>query len=401
MMGSLRSRASRAIRRAGLLPGGLPDGLGEDAALANLRLSSRVVVFFPDPPENLYQIRQWYAAFEALDATMGVTILTQDSRSARAIRTETHLPVYVTALTRTVGAMLEDGEVRVVLYVGQSNANAVAQRSARVAHVFLNHGESDKLVSISNQVKAFDFAFVGGQAAIDRHASGLVFFDAAARLRAIGRPQVPAPAQPAGATTILYAPTWEGTQAVNAYSTVRAFGARLIQSLLTDTDYNIIYRPHPRTGASDRTYRTADREIRALIAAHRGRAAVDTTHDATPTLQRAHLMIADISGIAADWLTQGRPLVTTTPAEPGARIAAPALMYERTPHVDVGSAHLGARIVTAALNDPAAPMIVARLFDHYLSGLHAEASLAAFVAACHEVAELRDVAVRDLESAHD
>lgn len=399
MLGSLRASAGRAIRRAGLLPGGIPDGLGEDATLGDVSLATKVVVFFPDPPENLYQIRQWYGPLAALDKAMGVTILTQDSRSARAIRAETDLAVHVTALTRTVGRLLDDGEVRVVLYVGQANQNAVALRSPRVAHVFLNHGESDKYVSVSNQVKAFDFAFVGGRAAVERHARGLLFFDRTDRLMTIGRPQVPEPAQPTGPTTVVYAPTWEGTHAVNAYSTVRAFGHELVASLLSDPDLHVIYRPHPRIGVSDRTYAAADRRIRALIAAHGDRAEIDTSPDAGPTIQRAHAMVADVSGIAADWLAQGRPLITTTPAELGARIAAPALMYDRTPHVDTSTAHRAADIVGAALEDRALPETINELFDHYLSGLHAEEARAAFVDACRDVATRRDAEIDRLESA--
>ena len=41
------------------MPGGEPDGLGEDAGLGGLVLGQRVVVFFPEPPRNAYQLEQW------------------------------------------------------------------------------------------------------------------------------------------------------------------------------------------------------------------------------------------------------------------------------------------------------------------------------------------------------
>lgn len=386
MRATLRSLGGRVIRRAGLLPGGVADGLGEDDALEHLVLASQVVIFFPDPPENLYQLRQWYAPFEALDRRVGVTVLAQDSRTARTVRAETSLPVHVTAKTRTVGRLLRDGAARVVLYVGQANANAVALRSVDVAHVFLNHGESDKYVSISNQIKGFDFGFVGGAAGVDRHRSGVMFFDADARLFAIGRPQLPTRGTPDGPTTVLYAPTWEGTQSVNAYSSVVAFGEALVSSLLDDEDMHLIYRPHPRTGASNAAYREADQRIRALLANHPHRAQTDLATDAGPAMRRAHAMIADTSAIATDWLGQGRPLISTVPADPRARVARPARIYETTPRIDVDSAPMTARIVRETLSDPAHTQTIAELFDYYLSGLDADQATEAFVDACAEVA---------------
>jgi hypothetical protein len=356
--------------------------------LADAVLTSRVAVFFADPPENLYQVRQWYHAFEALHASVGVTIIAQDSRSARAMRAETTVPVVVAARTRTVGALLADGEVRLVLYVGQANANAAAQRSTEVIHVFLNHGESDKAVSVSNQVKGFDLAFVGGQAGVDRHAAQLMQFDAAARTRIIGRPQVPSRTEISGPTTVLYAPTWEGTLAVNAYSTVKAYGEQLVSGLLADPALRVVYRPHPRTGASDRTYREADRRIRALISAHPGRARVDTSTDPIPALASAHVMIADVSAIATDWLIEGRPLITTVPPEPKARIASPARIFDRTPHIDAASAPQAAELVRAALADTTVSATLSELFTYYLGGMTAEQALAAFLDACHEAITL-------------
>ena len=392
MIAALRSRAGRLVRRAGLLPGGVADGLGEDAALDALRLATRVVVFFPDPPENLYQLREWYRPLELLDETFGVTVLTQDSRTTAAVRSETRLPVHCTALTRTVGRLLSDGEVGLVLYVGQANANAVALRSASVAHVFLNHGESDKVVSVSNQVKAFDLAFVGGPAALERHRRGLILFDAERRLRVVGRPQVPEPATPEGRTTVLYAPTWEGTMAVNAYSSVKAYGETLVASLLRDTDLDVVYRPHPRTGASDRSFGEADRRIRALVERHPDRARVDTG-PAAPALQSAHVMVADTSAIATDWLGQRRPLVSTEPADPRARVAEPARLYRSTPHIGASSAHRAGEIVTAALSDPGSAAVLDDLFEDYLGGLDAAAAQREFVAACGEALERRDEAL--------
>lgn len=387
---SARAVAGRMIRRLGLLPGGLPDGLGEDDSLAEVSLGTTVAVFFPDPPENLYQLRQWYEALEVLHQRVGVTIILQDSRTARAVRSQTGLPVVVAALTRTVGRLLADGAVRVVLYVGQSNANAVGLRVPSVIHVFLNHGDSDKYVSVSNQVKAFDFAFVAGQAGVDRHAAGLMLFDSPNRVRVVGRPQLPARTEPGSPTTVLYCPTWEGTLAVNAYSSVKAYGAPIVEAILADPGLHLIYRPHPRTGASDRTYGAADRHIREIIARHPDRARTDTAPSPAESLGQAHVAIADVSAIGTDWLAQRRPLISTVPAHPDARIARPARIFERTPHISAATATESARIVRDTLDDPDALVAVDELFAYYLGGMDGAAATQAFVDACVAAARVCD-----------
>jgi len=383
---SIRALAGGLIRRWGLLPGGLADGIGDDDKLGDAVLTTRAVVFFPDPPENIYQLRQWYRALEALDEAVGVTVIVRDSRTAALVRDEASLPVIAAGRTRTVGRLLERGRVRLVLYVGQSNANAVALRCAHVTHVFLNHGDSDKFVSVSNQVKAFDKVFVAGPAAVDRHAQALMFYDPAAHVRIVGRPQLPPSAQPAGGLTVLYAPTWEGTMTINAYSSVQAYGERLLRALLADPEVSVIYRPHPRTGASDKSFKAADQRLRSVLAAHPDRASVDVSPDPTQSFHRAHIMVSDVSAIATDWLGQGRPLVSFEPADPGARVAAPARLFSNTPHLNAANIDDGVAVVRSAIADDESTKTLAELADYYLGGLSAEQATERFVAECESAA---------------
>ena len=78
----------------------------------------------------------------------------------------------------------------VVLYVNQNVSNFDVLAYARPQHVFLSHGESDKVYMVSNQAKAYDLTFVAGQAAVDRYRAALHDFDTDAKLRVIGRPQL-------------------------------------------------------------------------------------------------------------------------------------------------------------------------------------------------------------------
>ncbi|WP_430868460.1 CDP-glycerol glycerophosphotransferase family protein [Demequina aurantiaca] len=390
MLKTLRKQAGRALRRLGLLPGGVPDGLGEDAQLDEFLIESRAVVFFPDTPENLYQIRQWYDALQALDAAMGVTIVTQDSRTARAIRGEVELPVLIVGLNRTYSALIRRSKVQLALYVGQSNNNAVGQRSAEIAHVFLSHGDSDKAVAASNLVKGFDFAFVAGQAAVDRYAASVKFFDVDQRLRVIGRPQLPERGERTDATTVLYAPTWEGSQDINAYSSVASHGLEIVKSLGSDPDLSIVYRPHPRTGVSNASFGVADAAIREFVGSLGDRGRVDTSADAAPALRGADVMISDISAIAVDWLSQSRPLLITTPSNPDAQPTGPSKLAQACPRISATAAPDTARLVRAAIADESHASTIGDLADYYLGGLSGAASTARFVETCVEIGRLRD-----------
>ncbi len=68
-------------------------------------------------------------------------------------------------------------DIRVVLYVNQNTRNFQMFRYGRRWHVFINHGESDKMYMTTNQYKAYDYAFIAGDAARERLARVLWDYD--------------------------------------------------------------------------------------------------------------------------------------------------------------------------------------------------------------------------------
>ena len=137
-------------------------------------------------------------------------------------------------------------------------------------HVHLNHGESDKVSMVSNQAKAYDRVFVAGDAAVQRHRAALLDFDLG-RLVRVGRAQLdlqPAPVlEPTSRRTVLYAPTWEGEQAGNNYTSVDVFGPQIVSAVLAVPDVRVVYKPHPRVAISpDPRMAAGHRKILRLIA---------------------------------------------------------------------------------------------------------------------------------------
>src|SRR5690606_5321570 len=145
-------------------------------------------------------------------------------------------------------------------------------RYGRRWHVFINHGESDKIYMVSNQFKSYDYAFIAGEAARQRLSRALWKYDLDERTIEIGRPQADhvhgtTPYDPDDRTVVLYAPTWEGDRPTAHYGSVVSHGTALVKAVLGSRSHRLIYRPHPRSGAVDPAYGATNRAIIQAIEA--------------------------------------------------------------------------------------------------------------------------------------
>jgi hypothetical protein len=389
---AVRRAGGRWVRKLGLLPGGAADRLGEDDQLTTAVLPQPVLVYFPEPPTNLYQLQQWYAPLAALDAELPVVVITQDSRTTRRVRAATSFDVHCVGRTATLDGLVARSDIGLALYVGHATANFSALRHSMMAHVYLGHGDSDKGISASNQLKAYDFAFVAGDAAVERIRETLTWYDADARTVRIGRPQldrpVAGPPRPArqGAPRVLYAPTWEGAQPSVRYGSVVSHGAPLLGSLL-DAGLDVVYRPHPRTGANDHRVRAADEALRRLVGDHPGgRGRVDVRTPIAEAMQDADLLVTDISSLAMDWLPSLKPLVVTTPSAEGLEIPASQLL-SAVPRLSAVEAPAAAQLVRRLLEHDDGVATRRALVEHYLGDTTPGAATAKFVGACRTVLE--------------
>ncbi|MDO8148001.1 glycosyl transferase [Isoptericola sp. b515] len=408
---TVRSAGGRLIRRFGILPGGVPDGLGEDEALQGTTLSARAVVFFGDPPQSMYQIRQWYTAFAALQRRVPLVVITGDSRTARLLRSETSLRVVTVAQHATLDEILTGSDVRLALYVNHSPQNFTMLSFGGLIHVSLLHGDSDKTVSVSNQHKAYDLVFVAGQAAVDRFDRNLPYFDAAARCVRVGRPQLdvlgpPRTGRPdTGRTTVLYAPTWEGANPSVAYGSLDVLGPQLAQAVVNDPHLRLLYRPHPLTGVRSSVYGRGDVEVREIIAAARASDpeaghGVRTDGELAATFDEADVLVCDISAAATEWLPTVRPLVVTDVAAPWAAVASTPLLGV-APRLGVDDVDGVTELLRReALDDPHREER-RRLVEYYLGDVTPGASLARFVTACEEAIDRHEAELARLAARRD
>ncbi|MFP7760940.1 CDP-glycerol glycerophosphotransferase family protein [Marisediminicola sp. LYQ85] len=290
----------------------------------------QIAVYFADAEVNLYQIRQWYGPLADLATTWPVTIISRSPAAALTLFDESPVPVVYARQVADLEQVIADQDLRVVLYVNQNSRNFQMMRYSRMWHVFINHGESDKMYMTTNQFKAYDYSLVAGQAALDRLRRKLWDYDLEKRAIPIGRPQTdhlegvpPFPAD--DRVVVLYAPTWEGDRAAASYGSIVSHGLAAVRALVATGRHRVIYRPHPRSGVVDADYKAANDEIMRMLTAENLRDpsahhVVDTGAELGWQLRVADVAITDISAMVYDRLATGRPIIVTRPVHDDALV---------------------------------------------------------------------------------
>jgi hypothetical protein len=317
----LGSRTAWAARAAGarLRNEVAAGGFAERASGNGLVPNAGIAVFFATGPENFYQFEQWRLPLEHLAEQRPLFVIVDRPDTGDLVLRSSGLPVGFARGSRALEELVAERDVRVVLYLNQIESNFRMLRFASPVHIQIGHGESDKGGSVSNQHKAYDLTFVGGDAGRDRLSQALRGFDGEERTLAVGRPQLDygypgAPLWPGDSgLRVWYAPTWEGDRPSIAYGSLASHGVAIIEALLADPAVRVIYRPHPRTGYASAAHRAADKAIRALLAKGGDRHLIDREGYGWQW-DFADACITDISAVAYDWLATGKPLVITEPA---------------------------------------------------------------------------------------
>ena len=174
-------------------------------------------------------------------------------------------------------------------------------------HIWLGHGESDKVYNAFRTASLYDSMFVARYGVVKRYPRAIRRWVAQGAC-AIGTPIVDGLVKdpwerPRPIRTILYAPTWEGSSPKADYCSLPVVGPALLEALpgLTERGVSVIMRPHPVTGRR----RPELNELRdALYAAgvRKGRAKAED-------FTEADVMISDISGVTAEFLFTEKPII--------------------------------------------------------------------------------------------
>ncbi|MEU3934959.1 hypothetical protein AB0E85_23450 [Streptomyces sp. NPDC029044] len=267
------------------------------------------VLYFSGSKDSAYQVNMWLDTMEKLDSKPLIIL-----RERALLNNLAPTTVPVICVPGGVHLMNMDlSTVRVALYAANVGKNIHMLRVPTIKHVFIGHGDSDKLASVNPYSKVYDEVWTAGRAGRDRYAIA----DVGVRdddIVEVGRPQL-APIQtwqgvPEGRIpTVLYAPTWEGWDGNPGNTSVVLAGENIVKQLVqADPPVRVLYKPHPFTGNVSKEAGAAHRRITALVQKAAAERAINTRFVADTAAQarakaeldRIEARLAQLSGSGGD-----------------------------------------------------------------------------------------------------
>jgi hypothetical protein len=271
-----------------------------------------VVVHLSGPDTAAYQINTWLESLESLDRRVFIVLRDPPLFGKMA---STSIPALE---LRDPGEllMLDFSAARIALYPANTGNNIHLLRLPTLMSAFIGHGDSDKSASNNPFSRAYDELWVAGEAGADRYRrSGLGVHEA--QYRYVGRPQVHAISRgpvlgEEEVPTVLYAPTWEGVNLDQEYSSVSAVGVRVVEALLAaQPPVRVVFKAHPFTGQRDAKYRFVLARIAGLVDDAAARTGIDHRvvkgGSINEWFNRATALVTDISSVVSDFLASEKP----------------------------------------------------------------------------------------------
>ncbi|MFD5947117.1 hypothetical protein ACFWAZ_15695 [Streptomyces collinus] len=267
------------------------------------------VLYFSGSKDSAYQVNMWLDTMEKLESKPLIIL-----RERAILNNLAPTTVPVICVPGGVHLMNMDlSTVRVALYAANVGKNIHMLRVPTIKHVFIGHGDSDKLASVNPYSKVYDEVWTAGRAGRDRYAIA----DVGVRdddIVEVGRPQL-APIRtwqgvPEGRIpTVLYAPTWEGWDGNPGNTSVVLAGENIVKQLVqADPPVRVLYKPHPFTGNVSKEAGAAHRRITALVQKAAAERAINTRFvadtaaqaQAKAELDRIQARLAQLSGSGGD-----------------------------------------------------------------------------------------------------
>ena len=290
--------------------------------------SARFFIHIGGGVSEAFHVDLWYPYVEAVDPSTIVII-----RSERLFdllrRTRPELPLVYVNDGYSAEALLSGCPSAIaILYIANTGNSIHFLRFNQFSHVFLGHGDSEKAASSHKFFRAYDEVWTAGRAHIDRFRASGMNYDGL-RFRVVGRPTLrdllcsePDP------TAFLYLPTWEGFQAEQDYTSIRAAGA-FVSDISTLTGRKATVKLHPWTGRRDASLN----KVEAQVATPSGNRlaeieVVERNEIAVDRMKPASFLIADISSVVSDFLPTGRPIFLFIPEDREVRTSSSAIAMD-------------------------------------------------------------------------
>lgn len=310
-----------------------------------------VVMYFSGGALSTYQLDTWLTTLERLDER---TVIILRERAVLDTLGPTTVPVLCVPDAEDL-MLLRFPTVRVALYAANVGKNIHFLRLPGIYSAFVGHGDSDKNASFNPFTRVYDEVWVAGPAGRTRYERAAIGVRDE-QIVEVGRPQLDrilgTPPETAGPRTVLYAPTWEGWNSDQDYTSIPGIGVELARRVLADPELRLVYRPHPFAGRRLASVRTAHEQIVAMIEEADGlvwspshdaagaragaleqEAARDAAYgellgsggtarpvaivgagaDVLACFRATHGLVTDVSSVLSDFVATGKPIAVGNP----------------------------------------------------------------------------------------
>ncbi len=262
---------------------------------------------------SAYQLKQW---LDVLNRCGKRVLIIVRERHFFLEFYNTHLPIF---LAKNMGAidLFLTNDTKIVLYPANSAKNSHFFRWSHLKHIFVNHGESDKVVNVSKFLRSYDKLYVAGQLAIDRiRDAGLGIDDK--RFELVGRPQtdlaldkgVPAPKN---RIRVLYAPTWEGFSEDANYTSINSYTLKALQTMLANPNIVLLFKPHPYTGIVSQNVKRHLNDLQIGLAQLSNVEIFGNDKNIHDLMNESNCIITDVSSVLNDYLYTEKPIIISNP----------------------------------------------------------------------------------------
>ena len=280
-------------------------------------VKEKIALYFFGGMAEVYQLDQWMKVLVQLHKKEPIRIIVRSKAvfeylMKKKLIVQQNIPIIYIDTIDELLSYYEDNYFKVILYVNNGMKNFQSLIYHRALHIHLNHGESEKSSMYSNQSKCYDYTYVVGDAALDRYKRHMINIGGANYVK-IGRPQldhIDRIDKLVDKKIILYAPTDESTHISMKYTSIEEHGLDIVNTILSNENYYLVYRPHPSMGKNSKIVKQINDEIIQLVN-NSDNAALETSLNALDLLSIVDIAIFDNSSLIIDFLHFNKPMFAT------------------------------------------------------------------------------------------
>jgi len=279
--------------------------------------NKQIIIYFFGFMGQTYQIKQWINTFKELDKKHPLVIVVRNENVEIFFKKTLPFDIIYSKTLNNLHDMYNFIDPKVIIYINNGYKNFQSLIHNDAMHIHINHGESDKSSDHSNQIKGYDYVFVHAPNGFNNYMKYLIKINPNKFIQT-GRPQLdfiqPVKLNTYGKKVIIYAPTWEATHRSMRYTSVDVYGEKIVNSII-DSDYFLIYKPHPNLGAHDKNVLKIHKKLLKQIKFHKYATTI-TNNDINNIYPLVDFAIFDMSSVMTDYLLVNKPFVLADVFDP-------------------------------------------------------------------------------------